>query len=309
MYYAAQDVMEYLMSSSGGGAQDSEHRSLRAAVHHAYRDVSLAKDWLWYITDAQLANDGAGSGDGIKTFTLPANVNNVDALVPPDRVTITSYITPAEWRKLESWTLSSGDPIYWTLMKDPAMSDRWQLRIAGTPQSLSTGEHFYYTYRRKPQPLRYMGYETVCRNGSLTAGDAPGAVKRYGTSANYPESMSGVYPFVAQERLGVSGSLIGTVPTGAKTVVSDYLDVSENMYTAVLSCAEAWLARLMGKNVEGALGIYQRDLRLAMETDVVAPISGRRAGIDRYPDMMSAPFAGTPRTLGYYGASGPDTGA
>ena len=305
MYYAAQDVMEYLMSSTGGGAQDSEHRALRAAVHHAYRDVAHAKDWLWYVRDAELADAAVGSGDGTKTFTLPAEVNNVDALIPPDRLTVTSYITPAEWKKLESWDLSVGDPIYWTLMKDPSLPDRWQLRIAGTPADNGT---FYYTYRRRPQPLKYMGYETVCRNGTLTAVTAPGAVKRYGTTANYPESMFGIYPFVGQEILGQAGSLIGTAPAGAKTVVSDYLDMSEHMFTAMLSGAEMWLARLLGKNVEGAMGIYQRDVRLAMEADVVAPISGRRTATERYPDMQSPPFAGSPRATGYYSPSQPDTG-
>jgi hypothetical protein len=154
-----------------------------------------------------------------------------------------------------------------------------------------------------------MGYETVCRNGSLNATNAAGAVKRYGTTANFPEGLSGVYPYTAQEILGSAGSMVGTPPSGAKTVVSDYLDVSEHMFTALLSCAESWLARLMGKNVEGALAVYQRDLRLAMESDVIAPISGRRAAVDRYPEMQAPLFAGTPRSLGYYSPSGPDTGA
>jgi hypothetical protein len=107
----------------------------------------------------------------------------------------------------------------------------------------------------------------------------------------------------------VAGSLVGTPPSGAKTVVSDYLDLSENMYTTLLSGAEVWLARLMGKNIEGAMSVYHKDLRMAMESDVVAPISGRRSGTDRHPDMPSPPFAGTPRGLGYYSQSAPDTGA
>jgi hypothetical protein len=303
MYYAAQDIIEYLMASTGGGAQDSEHRVLRAAAHHGYRDVAFAKDWLWHVTDADLTNDANGSGDGEKTFTLPANVNNVDAVIPPDRVTVTSYITPAEWKKLETWDLSLGDPIYWTVMKDPALPDRWQLRIAGTPNGGSSG--FAITYRRKPLPLRYMGYETICRTPGFSVA---GAVKRYGTSANYPESLFGVYPYVAQELIGVAGTLIGTIPNDAKTVVSDYLDLSENMFTAVLSSAEVWLGRLLGKNIEGAMAVYQRDLKMAMESDVVAPISGRRAATDRHPDMASPPYAGSPRALGYYSQSGPDTG-
>jgi hypothetical protein len=304
VYYAAQDIIEYLMSSTGGGAQDSEHRALRAAAHHAYRDVAHAKDWLWHVTEAALPSAEAGTDN--KIYLLPENVNNVDALIPPDKVSVTAYVTPAEWRRLESFSLGSGDPIYWTVMKSPGRADRWQLMLAGQP---STASGFYYTYRRKPAPLKYMGYETVCRNGSLNATNAAGAVKRYGTTANFPEGLSGVYPYTAQEILGSAGSMVGTPPSGAKTVVSDYLDVSEHMFTALLSCAESWLARLMGKNVEGALAVYQRDLRLAMESDVIAPISGRRAAVDRYPEMQAPLFAGTPRSLGYYSPSGPDTGA
>jgi hypothetical protein len=65
-------------------------------------------------------------------------------------------------------------------------------------------------------------------------------------------------------------------PDGTKFVVTDYLDISPGMYTALLSGAEVWLARLMGKNIEGATGIYGRDLRMAFESDAVAPLSGRR---------------------------------
>lgn len=307
MYYAAQDIIEYLMNSVGGGAQDSEHRLLRSAAHHAYRDLCNAKDWLWHITDIPLPAPVANSNG--KIYVLPENVNNVDALIPPDPSTVTAYITPSEWRRYEAQSLAAGEPIYWTLTKSPSHPDRWQLMIAGSPPTAPQGTSYYITYRRRPKPLRYMGYESICRNNSLTASNAPGAVKRYGTSATFPEGLSGVYPYTAQEILGQSGSLVGTPPENAKTVVSDYLDVSENMYTALLSAAEMWVARLQGKNVEGAMAVYQRDLRLAMEQDVLAPISGRRAGVDRYPEQATIKFAGTPRQLGYYTPSAPDTGA
>lgn len=306
MYYAAQDILEYLMNSVGGGAQDGEHRLLRAAAHHAYRDVANAKDWLWYVTESMLPAPVTGS-EG-KAYILPENVNNVDALIPPDESTVTAYITPAEWRRFQRKTLGAGDPIYWTVVRAEGYGDRWKLLLAGTPAAPPSGQAYYYTYRRRPKPLKYMGYESVCRNNSLTASNAPGAVKRYGTSANFPEGMSGVYPFIAQEILGVAGSMVGTPPTGAKTVVSDYIDVSDNMFTALLSAAEVWVARMQGKNIEGAMSVHQRDLKLAMEQDVIAPISGRRAAVSRYPEMNGAPYAGTPRSLGYYSPSGPDTG-
>lgn len=306
MYYAAQDVVEYLMNSVGGGAQDSEHRVLRAAVHHSYRDVYHAKDWLWHITEAALPAAIANTDN--KQFLLPADANNVDALVPPDPSVVTAYITPAEWRRFENQSLSAGEPIYWTVARSPGHADRWKLMVAGAMPAAPQGTSYYVTYRRRPKPLRYMGFESVCRNNSLTAAEAPGAVKRYGTSANYPEGLSGVYPFTAQEILGLAESMVGTAPQGAKTVVSDYLDVSENMFTALLSAAEMWVARLMGKNVELAAQIYQKDLIRAMEQDVVTPMSGRRLGVSRHPEHAIAPFAGTPRSLGYYSPSGPDTG-
>jgi hypothetical protein len=303
VYYAAQDVMEYLMASTGGGAQDSEHRALRAAIHHAYRDVAHARDWLWHVTEAQLPAPEAGSNN--KIYILPENVTNVDALIPTDTTRVAAFVTPSEWRRIDSHSATGGNPLYWTLMKSPTRGDRWQLMVAGTPPS---AQGFYYTYRRRPTQLRYMGYEAVCRNGTLDATNAAGAVKRYGTAATFPEGLTGVYPYTAQEILGLGGSMVGTPPTGAKTVVSDYLDLSPHMYSALLSCSEMWLARLLGKNVEGTMSVYQKDLRMAMESDTIAPISGRRMGTDRYPEMNSAWFAGTPLSLGYYAPSGPDTG-
>jgi hypothetical protein len=74
------------------------------------------------------------------------------------------------------------------------------------------------------------------------------------------------------------------------------------MFTAVLTGAEMWMARMQGKGIEGAVGLYTRDLKLAMEQDVVAPISGRRAPYDRVPDSDGARYAGV------YSPLGPDQG-
>lgn len=294
MYYAAQDIIEYLLASTSGGVQDSEHRTLRAAAHNAYRDVINARDWNWHIAEATLTDDpSVGSGNGTKTFTLPENVKNIDALVPPQDVSIpTVYVTPTDWYRVDIKIPTINAPIYWTVIKDPSTPDRWLLKLAGT----TTPSTYKYTYRRRPPMLKYMGYEPAVRQPGFSV---TGAVKRYGTATTFPESMYGVNPYTAQEIIGLAGSLVGTPPANAKTAVSDYLDLSDNMYTAVLSGAEVWLARLMGKNVEGATAIYNRDLRLAFEADNVAPIAGTRNG---------GMFIGTARALGYYSPSGPDTG-
>jgi hypothetical protein len=293
MYYCGQDILEYLMNSVGGGAQDSEHRLLRAAAHHAHRDVTHARDWNWHVTTATLTTPDAGGGPGF-TYTLPANVRNVDSIIPP--VTSPSsvkYVTPMEWERLNVVLPELNSPILWTVVKHPTLYDRWALKVVGDPDITQT---LTYTYRRKPAPLRYMGYEAASRNGSLST---TGLVKRYGTATAFPEGPAGINPFTAEEIIGVAGSLVGTPPASAKTVVSDYLDVSDTMFTAVLSGAEVWVAKMLGKNVEGSLTVYARDLRMAFEADVVAPVSGTR------PDGI---VVSGPRSLGYYSPSGADTG-
>jgi hypothetical protein len=302
MYYAAQDIIEYLMASSSGGAQDGEHRLLRAASHNAYRDVINARDWNWHVAEAVLAtsrNDALqpiGSGNDTTSFTLPENVKNVDALIPHESIGIpTSYVTPTEWLRIEVRFPQLNAPILWTVIKDPLLPDRWLLKLAGSVTQ-EAGKEFRYTYRRQPPMLRYMGYEPAVRVPGFAV---TGAVRRYGTASLFPESAYGVNTYTAQEIIGLAGSMQGTPPSNAKTAVSDYLDVSQTMYTAVLSGAEMWMARLMGKNVEGASAIFARDLRLAFEADGVAPIAGNRAG----GNLIS-----TARALGYYSSAGPDTG-
>jgi hypothetical protein len=41
------------------------------------------------------------------------------------------------------------------------------------------------------------------------------------------------------------------------------------------SAAEYWLARIRNQKPDNAFAMYQRDLRLAMEMDQLAPLSGR----------------------------------
>jgi hypothetical protein len=74
------------------------------------------------------------------------------------------------------------------------------------------------------------------------------------------------------------------------------------MFTAVLTGAELWMARMLGKDIQGALTMYQRDWKLAAEQDVIAPISGRRAPYDRIPDGSNPAYAGS------YTPMGPDGG-
>jgi len=316
VYYTAHDAIDYLMQSTGGGAQDQEHRVLRASLHHSYRDVCNSKDWLFFVTEGTFTTVA-----NTNVYVLPEECNSVDALVFPDRTTTSSYVSPAEWVRLEKDNLTLGEPIYYTVMKatDPLMFDRWEVRIAG---QVKPGTVVRYTYRRRPKPLTLMGYETQCRTGHATVtgttvqgtntnfpGKAAGAIFRIGTPQQYPEPLSGFYPYQAQAKIVsvtdqdtlVLDRTIGAF-TNCRYVISDLLDCSPGMFTAILTGAELWMARMMGKPVDAAMALYNRDWRLAAEQDVVAPISGRRAPYDRVHDADSAKYAGV------YSPMGPDQG-
>lgn len=311
MYLAAQDIIEYLLTTTGGGVQDSEHRALRAAAANGYRDLVHAHNWKWH--DSALTIPAGTLSAQPYEFLLPADCKNVDALVPPDRTTPCAYVTHQEYLRLLSYDTSPGSTIWWTVVKSSESPDRLKLLLGGRTAPVYATDSYLLSYRRKPEPLRYMGYEKICRDGS----EPPvGAVRRYGSQTQFPEGPYGVHPFTAEEIVGVEGTLrisnpATPVPLGeVKTVFSDQLDIGDYMMSALLSGAEVWYARLTGKNVEGAMTVHARDVRLAMEHDGAAPMSGRRTSVLRYPENIEMPYAstGTARTLGYYSPSSQDGG-
>jgi hypothetical protein len=317
MYRCAQDAVEYLLSSVGGGAQDSEHRAVRQAIFRAYDEINAARQWKWHITESSITVQS-----GVTDYLLPANVTALDSLIPEGKMAITQYITPYEWKQLNVSSLALGQPLFWTVMQDPdpANYGRYLLRVAGEPIE---GQVLYFTYQRRPRALRYTGYEPLSHVGVVSASgtavtgvgtafvpDFAGAVIRFGTSANTPEAIEGMHPYREQiliasveSQTALTMESATTLPTSTvKYAVTDVLDMSPNMFRAFLSCCESWYARLQGKPVDGAIAVYQRDLRLAFEQDVIAPISGQRgaSGLGSY--------GAGPRYFGWASPSMPNTG-
>lgn len=314
--YTAQDVCDYLMAGTGGGAQDAEHRIIRGAVHHSYRDVCEARDWLWHIKTGQFTTNGTTAD-----YDLPAEVKNIDALLSPTVGTLRYYISPTDYLRLNINSSPAGDPFYFTVMR---IGDKQNLtvRFVGVPSALT----FQYLYRKRPEPISKMGFEPRCRAGTVTvasgstsvsgangadfSSDMAGAVIRFSRdNVNYPESLSGLHPYAFESTIAsVTNSttlvLSTAAPrafTGVRYYISDALDISPAMYTACLSGAELWYARLAGKSAEQPLALFGRDLRLAMEGDVTNPLSGRREGWLEFPL--------TPRLAGYYSVQLPDQGS
>jgi hypothetical protein len=374
----AQDVVDYLLTTTGGGALDGEHKAVRQAVISGVRELFQSRAWLWHtktnnFTTTQVSktasvtagsavvtvNNTAGLVEGrIVTFgslnyfeltprivsinaaastvtldraatttaagitmlgqtyyDLPANVKDIDSLMTETVGTLHYYVTPQEWMQLQVNTRGAGEPYYYTVMRSDVNPDRYQIRFVGVP---TNGTVVFYTYRYIPEPVKYLGFETSCRTGTVSTNntttvtgtgtqfpeDVGYAAIRFGSATKDADPLGSLTPYVHERVIkSVAGSTITVdtaVPTltNVKYAISNILDCSPQMYTAVLSAAEMWYARIIGKNATEAIAIYNRDLRLAMENDVVSPLGGRMY-TTHYP---------TPRTMGFHSPLRGDVG-
>jgi hypothetical protein len=288
-------------------------------------------------------------------YDLPSDMRDIDALVTNTVGTLHCYLTPQEWQRLEINTRGAGEPYYYTVMRSDVQPDRYQIRFVGVPAS---GTVVHYTYRRRPAPIKYMGYERLARQGTVSLSlvgdsnvptvsgtgtafpqDSVGSYIRFGATGMEADPVGSSVPFVMERRIerwtsatslivsdttvynrsGIAGPTLldeydggvvgiptpvtpvyadpnATLPTNTKYAITDVIDCSPQMYTAVLSACEMWYARMAGKQADAAIAMFNRDLRLAMEADVVNPYSGR---------PHNSPYP-TPRSMGWHSELMPD---
>ena len=406
---AAQDVVAYLLASTGGGAQDGEHHAVRQAVMQGVREVMQCRQWLWHtrtgsFTTTQIATTGTVtlgskqvtvvSADGFvpgrcveisaayfptparivavtgnvvtldttalqtaagvtltpQTFyDLPVDLKDIDSLVTNTVGTLHCYITPQEWQRLDVPIRGSGEPYYYTVMRSDLYPDRYQVRFVGVSYGTTV---VHYTYRIIPPTIKYMGYERICRQGTvgvtllgatntpMVTGvktafpqDCAGSYIRFGSEGMEADPVGSSAPFIMERRIEkwncktellvssttvynrpgpygpadpdqYDGGVVGqtaaaapvyaqdtaVLPVNSKYAITDVLDASPQMYTAIISACEMWYARIAGKPSDAAMTLFGRDLRLAMENDVITPRSGR---------PMGGAYA-SPRSMGWH---------
>jgi hypothetical protein len=113
-----------------------------------------------------------------------------------------------------------------------------------------------------------------------------GSILRIGDTANYPGPLESLTPYAAEHKIISLGYSAATNDTAnlspgeglvgsPKAIVTDPADVARHMQTALHSCASYWLDRIRGGKADQSFSTYQRDLRLALEQDQLAPLSGR----------------------------------
>ena len=365
-------------------------------------------------------------------YNLPYDLKDIDTLSTQTVGTLHCRITPQEWQRMEVNHRGSGEPYFYTIMRSDTHPDRYQVRFVGTP---TNPVKVSYTYRIIPKPIKYMGYEKSCRQGTVTvgkvtttatvtqnnntivvtnaAGIVPGMklilsnfpqssqtvlsvasksvtldaaatasgtnivvrseqMRVTGDKTNFPQDCIGAFirfgslgmeadaigsnvPFIMERRIedwssntslsisstgvyqrpGVDGQpyealdfdanevdlvnpsatpveantnapyvtndfddINTALPALTKYAITDVVNASPQMYTAILSACEMWYARLAGKDYGQSMNAFNRDLRIAMENDVVTPLSGMPYGTYTH--------GGSPRTMGWHSDLGQD---
>jgi hypothetical protein len=250
------------------------------------------------VLDASLPLKTSASSDPYTlyrtVYPLPADFRNMDE--PSDEYNWWAglYVTPDQAMKLERVSNTSGTPLHWTIIKDPD-STGWAIKLMGYPTERETID---FTYRRTARPIRYSGHEaalrqgTISRSGSTVTGAGTafsvamvGSVLRVGDTSNFPGPIESLTPWVEEALVTAhsSGTAItagnGTIAATTKYLITDPIDVAPHMHQAMDSACDYWLARIRGVKTDEAFGLYQRDLRLAMEQDQLAPLSGRSRNV------------------------------
>jgi len=230
-------------------------------------------------------------------YALPADFRNMDE--PSNEFNWWSglYLKPDEAMKLERVGNRSGRPWHWTVLKNPNGSG-CILKLVGYPTAQETLD---FTYRRYPRQIRYSGHEPGSRytitsdgSGNALAVGSPGvfevsmvgSILRIGDASNYPGPLESLAPYAAEHKIislvysNATDDTANLSPgdnfSGSpKAIVTDPADVARHMQTALHSCASYWLDRIRGGKAEQSFSTYQRDLRLALEQDQLAPLSGR----------------------------------
>ena len=222
-------------------------------------------------------------------YDLPDDFRNIDTPMDQNKWTYFTYVEPDMAMKIESTADLQGPPNAWTVIKNP-YSAKWAIKVIGYPIIVQTLD---FTYRRLPRGLRVSGHEEASRAGTVTCNGTTvvgtgtqftqsmvGSVIRFGSASSYPDSLGSMNPYDCEAvvaSVASPTSLTVSTPvyvTSVKYLITDIIDMPDSMHNALLSGAEYWLARMRGTKPDNAFALYQRDLKLAMEGDQLAPYSG-----------------------------------
>jgi hypothetical protein len=223
-------------------------------------------------------------------YPMPSDFRNLDEPSSEYNWWSGLYISPDQAMKLERIWKATGAPYNWTILQ---LNGQWVMKLIGYPIKTETVD---FTYRRLPRSLRYSGHEansragTIARSGTtVTLSGATtfvagfdGAVLRVGDTTNFPGPIESLTPYASESIItsvtsstALETQVSGTIAGSAKYLITDPIDIAPHMGAVMDAACQYFLARIRKSGEDKALQMYQRDLRMALERDQLAPLSGR----------------------------------
>lgn len=268
-------LIDYLIVSSFGGPQDAEQKDIKQAIIRSYDELTTMRDWAYYhvhgriILQAPYATGTVTSSGTTVTLTggtWPSWAATGAYLKVGEEICRVATRTSGSVVVLDSGLSLKADvasqpftlyrsvyalPSNFRNMDEPSDEYNWWSGLYVTPDeamkiervSNSSGEPYHWTVIPDP-------------------GGTGWAIKLIG----YPTKLE-TLDFTYRRSAADISSLAPTSTTR--------LDLPDFLATAMHSAAEYWLARIRKTGEEKAYQFYQRDLRLALEQDQLAPLSGR----------------------------------
>jgi len=225
-------------------------------------------------------------------YPLPSDFRNLDEPTSEYNWSSGLYVSPDEALKIERVARSTGLPYHWTVLPNPNAAG-WVIKLIGYPTRVETVD---FIYRRTARGLRVSGHEansragTIARSGTaVTLSGATtfvdsfaGSVLRVGDTTSHPGPAESLNPWVSESKIVVVGTAStlttadsGTIASSTKYIITDPVDIAPHMNSVMDAACQYFLSRIRGKDESQKFQLYQRDLRLALERDQMAPLSGR----------------------------------
>lgn len=198
-------------------------------------------------------------------YLLPNDFRKVKEFIGED-VWTANYMVPDEWLRRERYSHDTGTPWLWTIMQttDEFGYGRLGVFFSGYPDIAETFDCIYVGF---PRPIKYTGYETAARAGTVScsastsvtgvgsgfAAGMVGSVIRFTSGTAAPGGIHSFTPYDEQRviatvtnatNLVLDEATTGTYTT-KKYTISDPLDFPPHMRTAFLRGCEKQLDQLL----------------------------------------------------------------
>lgn len=235
-------------------------------------------------------------------YSLPADFRRINE--PTTYSTwASSYVSLSEWQWLEWHINMQGPPTQWTIGPDPHLPSGLAIYMA--PYAPDASSPFAFTYYRSPRTIRYTGYETAARAGTITCNSASvaggstafdssmvGSILRFGGSA-VPTGLGDLTPYTEQRRIqsvqSTTALTLDYAPdgtySGTKYCITDAVDLPDPLMNAFIALCRyhyATLSRFDSRDDE--FKYSQHALRLAREQDALVEIRRTIGGGNKYSD-------------------------